>query len=103
MRKMFVLLMLLVVTGVSHAMMDFKRVVKVFVTEPNMEIVEAVLIEIGDKKIYTDLDGMAYLDLPAGKYTIKLTKISYETEQYEIEIDEKTQIIRLCIGNNQKI
>jgi uncharacterized membrane protein len=102
MKKTFVLLMLLLMTGVSYAL-DFKRVVQVVVTEPNMEIVEAVLIEVGDKKMYTDLDGRTYLDLPPGKYTVKLSKISYETEQYEIEIDEKTQIIRLCIGNEQKI
>ena len=102
MKKTFILLMMLLMTGVSYAL-DFKRVVQVVVTEPNMEIVEAVLIEVGDKKIYTDFDGKTYLDLPPGKYTVKLSKISYDTEQYEIEIDEKTQTIRLCIGNSQKI
>lgn len=97
MKKTFILLMLLLMTGVSYAM-DFKRVVQVVVTEPDMNIVEAVMIEVGDKKLYTNFDGKAYLDLPPGKYTVKLSKISYETEQYEIEISEKVAIIHLCIG-----
>jgi uncharacterized membrane protein len=97
MKKTFILLMLLLMTGVSYAM-DFKRVVQVVVTEPDMNIVEAVMIEVGDKKLYTNFDGKAYLDLPPGKYTVKLSKISYETEQYEIEISEKVAIIQLCIG-----
>jgi len=97
MKKTFLLLMLLLMTGVSYAI-DFKRVVQVVVTEPDMNIVEAVLIEVGDKKIYTNLDGKAYLDLPPGKYIVKLSKISYETEEYEIEISEKIAIISLCIG-----
>ena len=97
MKKTFVLLMLLLMTGVSYAM-DFKRVVQVVVTEPDMNIVEAVMIEVGDKTLYTNFDGKAYLDLPPGKYTVKLSKISYETEQYEIEISEKVAIIQLCIG-----
>lgn len=97
MKKTFILLMLLLMTGVSYSM-DFKRVVQVVVTEPDMNIVEAVMIEVGDKKLYTNFDGKAYLDLPPGKYTVKLSKISYETEQYEIEISEKVAIIRLCIG-----
>ena len=97
MKKTFILLMLLLMTGVSYAM-DFKRVVQVVVTEPDMNIVEAVMIEVGDKTLYTNFDGKAYLDLPPGKYTVKLSKISYETEQYEIEISEKVAIIQLCIG-----
>ena len=74
MKKTFILLMLLLMTGVSYAM-DFKRVVQVVVTEPDMNIVEAVMIEVGDKKLYTNFDG-----------------------KYEIEINEKVAIIRLCIG-----
>ena len=97
MKKTFILLMLLLMTGVSYAM-DFKRVVQVVVTEPDMNIVEAVMIEVGDKTLYTNFDGKAYLDLPPGKYTVKLSKISYETELYEIEISEKVAIIHLCIG-----
>ena len=97
MKKTFVLLMLLLMTGVSYAI-DFKRVVQVVVTEPDMNIVEAVMIEVGDKTLYTNFDGKVYLDLPPGKYTVKLSKISYETELYEIEISEKVAIIHLCIG-----
>lgn len=97
MKKTFVLFMLLLMTGVSYAI-DFKRVVQVVVTEPDMNIVEAVMIEVGDKTLYTNFDGKVYLDLAPGKYTVKLSKISYKTEQYEIEISEEVAIIRLCIG-----
>lgn len=89
--------MLLLSASVSIATEDFRRVVKVVVTEPDTNTVEATLIEIGDKKFYTDFDGVAYLDLPPGKYTAKLSKISYEDQEYEIEICEKVAIIRLCI------
>ena len=78
-------------------MADFTRVVQVVVTEPNKETVEATLIEVGGKKFYTNFDGVAYLDLPPGKYVAKLSKISYEDQEYEIEIREKTAIIFLCI------
>lgn len=99
MKKIFILFMLLIVTGVSHAMADFKRVVRLIVTETeSKEIVEAVLVEIDDKKFYTNFDGMTYLDLPPGKYKVKLSKISYECEEYEIEVTEKTGIIHLHIN-----
>jgi len=78
----------------------FKSSTQIFVTDKDKEIVEAVLIEADGRKFYTGLDGAAYLDLKPGKYSVRLSKISYDDAEYEISVSDRASFIKLSIGNN---
>ena len=74
---------------------DFKRVVQIIVTDTSSVKMEAVAIEVEGKTIYTDLNGVAILDVQPGKYSIKLSRIACGQEIFEIEVKERTGFISL--------
>lgn len=74
---------------------EFKRVVRIMVTDTTSAKMDAVAIEVEGSTIYTDQDGVAILDVSPGKYSIKVCRIACKQETFEIEVTEKTGFISL--------
>lgn len=98
MKKMILAAALSICAFTAKAGEDFKRVVQVVVTDTSNIKMEAVSIEVDGKTIYTDFNGMAYLDVPPGRYVAKVSRIACGISEFEIEVTEKTGFISLRLN-----
>lgn len=97
MRKIFLAAALSICATAANAAEDFKRVVQIIVTDSESAKVEHASIEVDGETLCTDDRGIAYLDVPPGKYAARVSKSSCVYE-CEIEVTEKTGFISLRLS-----
>lgn len=97
MRKIFLAAALSICAISAKATGDFKRVVQIAVSQGESLRVEGASIEVEGKTICTNEQGVAYLDVPPGRYSAKVSRMGCSAT-YEIEVTERTGFISLRLN-----
>lgn len=95
--RRYILAALAFLTLTSANQKDFTRVIKTYVTNNEGKIENNVHVYIDDRTFVTDENGVAYLDVKPGTYTVRVQKDSCEQVEQDVVIKEGTAIVQLRI------
>lgn len=95
--RRYILAALTLLTLTSAKQEDFTRVIKTYVTNNEGKIENNVHVYIDDRTFVTDENGVAYLDVRPGTYTVRVYKDSCEQVEQDVVIKEGTAIVQLRI------
>ena len=95
--RRYILAALTFLTLTSANQKDFTRVIKTYVTNNEGKIENNVHVYIDDRTFVTDENGVAYLDVKPGTYTVRVQKDSCEQVEHDVVIKEGTAIVQLRI------
>jgi hypothetical protein len=95
--RRYILAALTLLTLTSAKQEDFTRVIQTYVTNNEGKIESNVSIEVDNRTFTTGENGVAYLDVRPGTYTIRVYKDSCEKVEQDVVIKDGTAIIQLRI------